>query len=283
MANRLVDKIIDRLAQTTAGAQIEGQSTAFGERISGTLYRYLNHRLRNVPEITFMNYGFAPLDDQHIPLLEQDEPNRVYIQLYQRVAGAVDLAGRRVLEMSCGRGGGASYLSRTFKPRSYLGIDRSPMAVIFCRRRHARDGLQFACGDALNIPVADDSVDAVVNIEASIDYPDFPRFLAEVSRILRPGGHLLYADFRRSEHCAAWRRQLGSTDLTIADEEDITANVVRGLERNSAYSLSLVRRHMPLLFKPLFREFTGAQGSFIHRSLASGKQRYLRFVLRNTG
>src|ERR1700722_10634175 len=39
-----------------------------------------------------------------------------------------------------------------------------------------------------------------VNVEASHLYPDFPKFLSEVARVLRPGGHFLYTDFRpRSE------------------------------------------------------------------------------------
>ena len=51
-------------------------------------------------------------------------------------------------------------------------------------------------GNAESLPFADESFDAVINVEASHGYPDFPRFLAEVARVLRPGGHFLYADFR---------------------------------------------------------------------------------------
>lgn len=40
----------------------------------------------------------------------------------------------------------------------------------------------------------DESFDAVINVEAAHGYPDFPRFLAEVAPVLRPGGRFLYAD-----------------------------------------------------------------------------------------
>ncbi len=47
-----------------------------------------------------MNYGWASLDpsDQALSLLPEDERNRYCIQLYHRVAGAIDLSGMDVLE-----------------------------------------------------------------------------------------------------------------------------------------------------------------------------------------
>jgi len=48
-----------------------------------------------------------------IPLQPEDEPNRACIQLYHHVATQVPLRGMKVLEVSCGHGGGASYLTRT--------------------------------------------------------------------------------------------------------------------------------------------------------------------------
>ena len=51
-------------------------------------------------------------------------------------------------------------------------------------------------GDADNLPFADQSFDAVINIEASHCYPRLSHFLADVARVLRPGGHFLYVDAR---------------------------------------------------------------------------------------
>ena len=51
-------------------------------------------------------------------------------------------------------------------------------------------------GDAESLPFADRSFDAVINVEASHAYPHFPRFLAEVARVLRPAdisSTLIYA------------------------------------------------------------------------------------------
>ena len=56
-----------------------------------------------------------------LPLAASDESNRLGIQLYHRVASQADLNGKQVLEVSCGHGGGASYLVRTVRPASYKG------------------------------------------------------------------------------------------------------------------------------------------------------------------
>lgn len=56
-----------------------------------------------------------------LPLAASDEPNRAHINLYHRTATQADLTGKRVLEVSCGHGGGASYLMRTVAPASTPG------------------------------------------------------------------------------------------------------------------------------------------------------------------
>ena len=69
-----------------------------------------------------------------LPLAASDEPNRFSIQLYYRTATQVDLSGKRVLEVSCGHGGGASYLVRTLRPSSYTGLDLNPAGIDFAEK-----------------------------------------------------------------------------------------------------------------------------------------------------
>jgi ubiquinone/menaquinone biosynthesis C-methylase UbiE len=86
------------------------------------------------------------------PLDESDEPKRYSIQLHHRTAAQVDLSAKQVLEVSCGHGGGASYLTRTLKPASYTGLDYNPDGIAYCRKRHILPGLDFVHGDAENLP-----------------------------------------------------------------------------------------------------------------------------------
>ena len=131
-------------------------------------------RLLGDDDWLFFNYGYEEDPPMALPLAASDEPHRFFIQLYHRTATQVDLSGKRVLEVSCGHGGGASYLTRTLHPASYTGLDLNPAGIEFCRKRHNLAGLDFVHGDAENLPFADQSFDAVVNVEASHLYPHFP-------------------------------------------------------------------------------------------------------------
>src|SRR3954468_16685607 len=80
-------------------------------------YPFLTRRLQG-GEVLFLNYAFETDPPLGIPLEAQDEPNRACIQLYYHVASQADLLGKEVLEVSCGHGGGASWLTRTMQPAS---------------------------------------------------------------------------------------------------------------------------------------------------------------------
>jgi len=247
-------------------------------------YPFLTRRLRG-EEVLFLNYAFATDPPMAVPLAPGDEPNRACIQLYHHVASPVELRGRNVLEVSCGHGGGASYLARTLQPASYTGLDLNPRGIRFCATRHRVAGLAFVVGDAEKLPFADGAFDAVLNVEASHCYPDFGRFLAEVARVLRPGGHFLYADFRfgagpRGDDFASWEGALAAAPLTMIHFRVINAEVRRGMERNSARSQQLIVRHLPGFLRGLGRDFAGLTGSRLYTALGSGELSYRSYCFR---
>jgi SAM-dependent methyltransferase len=241
-------------------------------------YPFLTRRLR-AEEVLFLNYAYETEPPMGLPLSPTDEPNRACIQLYHHVATQVDLRAKDLLEVSCGHGGGASYLTRTLKPARYTGLDLNATGIRFCRQRHVIDGLTFIQGDAEHLPFPDGSFDAVLNVEASHCYPSFPQFLAEVARVLRPGGHLLYADFRfRDEGSggdfAAWEASLAAAPLQLVRSEVINDGVRRGMDLNSARSQSLITRHLPSFLHALGRDFAGTRGSRIYNALQAGQLSY---------
>jgi fatty-acid O-methyltransferase len=192
----------------------------------------LNSRFFSNDDKVFLNWGYEEDPPMALPLTESDEPNRYSIQLYHSVAAQVDLTGKRVLEVSCGHGGGASYVMRTLGPASYTGLDLNPVGLDFCRKKHQLPGLEFVEGNAEQLPFPDQSFDAVINIEASHCYPRFPQFLEEVARVLRPGGHFLYADVRRRPEIARWEEELGDAPMRLMSETVIGEHVARGLEKS---------------------------------------------------
>ncbi len=243
-------------------------------------YPFLTHRLRH-EEVLFLNYAFETDPPLALPLDSADEPNRACIQLYHHVATQADLQGKHVLEVSCGHGGGASFLARTLQPLRYTGLDLNPRGIAFCRQRHAGiAGLEFIQGDAQALPFADATLDAVINVEASHCYPDFPRFLAEVARVLKPGGHFLYADFRFNQGLAEWERDLAAAPLRLLAMRVINPEVLRGMDTNSERSLALIVRHLPTWLHPLGRDFAGIRGSRIHTALKHNDLSYRSYCFR---
>jgi ubiquinone/menaquinone biosynthesis C-methylase UbiE len=229
-----------------------------------------------------MNYGYtavAPHTDT-LELAASEEVDRFCIQLYERVAVAVDLRGSDVLEVGSGRGGGASYMKRYLGPATVVGADLSRRAVRLCNRHQALPGLRYVYGDALSLPFSDGSFDAVVNVESSHCYPSMDVFLGEVHRVLRPGGHFLIADFRRSEHVPRLQDELARCALEVVDEEEITANVVAALERDSERKLQLIRQMVPRWLQARFTRFAAIEGSQTHEGFRAGRTHYLRYVLR---
>jgi ubiquinone/menaquinone biosynthesis C-methylase UbiE len=237
----------------------------------------------NKAETTFLNYGYAPLEGTDNGVAspgDADSSNQYGMQLYYRVAGATDLRGKDVLEVSSGRGGGAAFAMEHFHPRSMVGLDFADKAVAFCKSHYRFEGLSFAKGDAENLPFPRSSFDAVINVEASHNYPSVPRFLQEVVRVLRPGGHFLFADLRPRAQIAALRDQLVHSGMTTLEDECITPNVVRSLELDSEGRREFIERKVPAILRRPVLEFAGVQGSEVYRQLASGELQYLRFVLR---
>ncbi len=232
----------------------------------------------------FMNYGYS--DEQSgqdpVELQPTDEEDRFAIQLYHRVASATNLDGLDVLEVGCGRGGGASFVRRYHGVKQMTGVDFSKKAVRFCLDRHQVDGLSFVHGDAEALPFADQSFDAVINVESSHCYRSMPAFLEQVNRVLRPGGYFLFADLRASYDCERLHQQLRESGLAILERENITDHVLEALQRDSKRKLALIENSISPRLLHTFLEFAGVEGSKVYRSFRDGELVYERYLLRKT-
>jgi len=240
-------------------------------------YPFLTRRLKQ-EDILFLNYAFETDPPLGLPLEPEDEANRACLQLYHHVATQGKIANQRVLEVSCGHGGGASYITRKLHPAHYTGLDLNPAGIEFCRKRHVISNLEFTVGDAQSLPFPDASFDVVINVEASHCYPDFPRFLRQVDRILRPGGQFLYADFRFTDSIPPWEQALDECPLILQNTRVINAEVLRGLDANAGRSTALVERKLPKLLQALGRDFAGLPGSRIYKALLSGEMSYRSYA-----
>jgi SAM-dependent methyltransferase len=113
---------------------------------------------------------------------------RYLLPAFCRIGGP--LSGCRVLEVGCGRGAGLALLRQAGATRAD-GIDLDPVMVRLARRT-AGTGVLVAVADIGALPMPADSYDVVVDFGAIHLIPDWRTGIAEVTRVLRPGGRFLF-------------------------------------------------------------------------------------------
>lgn len=244
------------------------------------LYEYLAKKYPT-DEWTFMNYGYESSNQANkIPLKEEEEPSRYMIQLYHHVATAVDLRDKDVVEIGSGRGGGSSYIKRYLNPNTMTGIDYSKNAIEFSNKQHSVEGLTFVYGDAENLTLANESVDAIVNIESSHCYGSMQKFVEQSYRVLRPGGYFLFADLRPSEKIVELDKTFSDAGFEVIKKELISKEVVNAMEAFHEYKLEFFQKMVKGWLKKPLNDFAGVKGSNIHKELSNGGMVYYHYVLR---
>lgn len=176
---------------------------------------------------TYMNYGYCPFNAGAASHSDWPFSQEMY---RQAVAGLPEKPGMRVLEIGCGRGGGAAFLRRSLSAR-VLGADATWSNIDFCRRTHRADGLQFLHSAGERLPLPDSSFDAVVNIESLSYFRPVQAFLEEVRRVLKPRGYFATANYGRLAALADFASRSRSTGLQLESQRDVSQNVAWALKR----------------------------------------------------
>lgn len=228
----------------------------------------------------FMNYGYQSLNgDKPLILEKQDENNRYGIQLYDHVVKDARIQGKKVLEIGSGRGGGASYITRYYKPANYTAVDISAQIIDFCNKHYQEPNLSFVKGRAERLPIESQSVDVVVNIESARCYSDLSLFFNEVKRVLRPDGHFMFADMVEDNEVEELKQNLHKSGFKILKHNDITDNIVKALDIDTQRRQKLIDRHVPKFLRNSFYQFAGTKGSERYNAFKTRKFRYCSFAL----
>ena len=103
-----------------------------------------------------------------------------------------------VLEVGCGPGRLLAASARARIGHDRIGLDLSPFLLERARRKVGNRAARFVHGDGLAIPSEDSAFDAVVASHYVGHLPEAVRdqAVAELARVVRPGGHLLVVDHR---------------------------------------------------------------------------------------
>jgi len=126
--------------------------------------------------------------------------------------------GQAALDLCCGQGSLTAMLSASGAQVS--GLDFSPEFLRLAAKA-APDALLFE-GDAANLPFDDGSFDVVVCNFGMMHLPDRARALAQINRVLRPGGKFLMATWASPEASPAMSTMFDSIK-THADFSNATA------------------------------------------------------------
>lgn len=131
--------------------------------------------------------------ERYVPT-EAGEIRHEHLHRYAWCARLVE--GKDVLDIACGEGYGSAMLAR--RARSVKGVDIADDAVAHASAAY-RDisNLVFMQGDAAQIPLDDNSVDAVVSFETIEHHDRHREMLSEIRRVLRPEGLLIISSPNR--------------------------------------------------------------------------------------
>ncbi len=136
----------------------------------------------------------APHYDE-LAVLQKEIGNRLLERL-----DLIKLDPRRILDVGCGTGAWSERLAQRYKKAEVISLDLAPGMVHHARhqlstwRRHFSKR-RFVCGDAEQLPLADNSIDMLFS-NATLQWcPDLDAAFSEFHRVLRPNGLIMFTTF----------------------------------------------------------------------------------------
>jgi ubiquinone/menaquinone biosynthesis C-methylase UbiE len=115
---------------------------------------------------------------------------------FRRLAGG-ELSGQHVLEVGCGRGVGAEVILDRLGATKVTAFDLDESMVELARKRLHGRPVSLSVGDVCAIAEPAGAVDTVVDFGIIHHVPDWQRSIAEIARVLRPAGLLLFEEIPR--------------------------------------------------------------------------------------
>lgn len=251
-------------------------NSSLAKRIIWKNWYQLISRNNREPELIFMNYGF--MNDSKITLQNEDETNRLFIQLYNKVLSPISVEGKKILEVGSGRGGGAFFVARYLKPKQLIGIDISPNAIQLCNKIFNSTNLSFKVGDSENIPFPENEFEVVYNVESSHCYGSRKKFTNEVYRVLKSTGYFCWADICTLEEWDEVVKITNESGFKIIHSENITENVIKALDDISLKKEEVINNRVPKFIRKTFKDFAGVKGTRVYNSFKSGALQYFHIV-----
>jgi arsenite methyltransferase len=172
--------------------------------------------------------------------------------------------GEHVLDIGSGPGLLAHDMAAAVGPKGRVcGIDASRTMVAMASKRCAEQPwAEFRTGEATQLPYPDDSFDAAVSTQVYEYVPDIPAALAELHRVLRPGGRAVILDTDYGSLVIHTEDASRMARVLRAWEQHFThATLPRTLSRQLRQAgFALRNRRSIPMFNPEFEDNTYAKG-----------------------
>lgn len=136
-------------------------------------------------------------DEREAARLEKQYAIPVIVEQRRRTLEALNAqGGERVLDIGCGPGYLTEEIARIVGPQGGVrAVDTSePMIAAAKRRCASYPTVEFRHADACTLPYPDASFDAAVAVQVYLFVPQLAAALAELRRVLRPGGRVIVVD-----------------------------------------------------------------------------------------
>ena len=163
-------------------------------------------------------------------------------------------SGEQVMDIGCGPGFLSADLAAAVGPSGHVcAVDASSSMIKLARQRCAHQAwVEVKQGDAVEIPVAARTVDAAISIQVYEYVPDVAKAIAELYRVLRPGGRALVLD--TDWESVVWNNsdpQRMARVLVAWNEHVVHSSLPRTLTRDLRDAGFRVRsRQVHVLFNP---------------------------------
>jgi SAM-dependent methyltransferase len=173
---------------------------------------------------------------------DETSPGIVALHLKRYEFAAPWCRDAEVLDAGCGVGYGSAFLGSV--ARHVVGVDRDEPAIAYARVRYSGPNVEYRVGDVLALGFPDTSFDAVCSFETIEHVDDADAFVAEMARVLRPGGAFLVSTPRAGETTAAPANPFHRVELSRADFESLLRRSFREVELYGQRRLQTARHRL---------------------------------------
>jgi ubiquinone/menaquinone biosynthesis C-methylase UbiE len=153
-------------------------------------------------------FNRAAEDEEHYP--STIDPRIFHVRLVLEHLGG--LAGKRVADVGCGKGRFARIVKERNPEACVIALDLAEAML-----RHVPAGVHAVAATMTALPLASSSCDAAYATESLEHAVDIPAAVAELARIVKPGGRIVIIDKNAKAwgqlETPAWERWFGRREL----------------------------------------------------------------------